>query len=198
LAEALGSMPRHKLESQVALLDKTQRKDLRALGVRIGRETVFLPTMVKPAQAALRAFLWCLANGRKPLAPPPPGRVSVPVEKRLPAAYWEQVGYRRFGGLALRIDMVERIAAKAWDLVKSNRNGFGIEPDLLSLAGCGVDDMAAVLKGLGFRGRLVDGEMRFRPPRRPAADAKRTASKLPAKPVDPHSPFAKLQELVRA
>ncbi|HBC09148.1 MAG TPA: hypothetical protein DC046_16425 [Rhodospirillaceae bacterium] len=178
----------------------------RAAGIRIGRETVFLPALVRPAPATMRGFLWCLSQGRRPVPPPLPGRVSLPAG-RLPGDYWEQVGFRRFGKTALRIDMVERIAAKAWDQAKAGgKAGFEISPDLLSLAGCGAADMAQILRGLGFKGREVEGVLRFRPSaRRPAPDARadgkakgkaKTPAPTVAPKVDPHSPFAKLKDLV--
>ncbi|MEP1028165.1 MAG: hypothetical protein ABJI62_00600, partial [Alphaproteobacteria bacterium] len=124
--------------------------------------------------------------------------------------YWEQVGFRRFGKIALRIDMVERIAAKAWEMAKpGGKAGFEISPDLLSLAGCTTADMAQILRGLGFKGREAEGVLRFRPAARrdahnaPAGSGKakgRAKAKTPAPPaapkVDPHSPFAKLKDLV--
>ncbi|MEP2545691.1 MAG: hypothetical protein ABJI82_13600, partial [Alphaproteobacteria bacterium] len=144
-----------------------------------------------------------------PVPPPLPGRVSLPAG-RLPGNYWEQVGFRRFGKIALRIDMVERIAAKAWEMAKpGGKAGFEISPDLLSLAGCTTADMAQILRGLGFKGREAEGVLRFRPAARrdahnaPAGSGKakgRAKAKTPAPPaapkVDPHSPFAKLKDLV--
>ncbi|MEQ8229892.1 MAG: helicase-related protein [Rhodospirillales bacterium] len=210
LGEAYGSLPRRDVDEQLALIAKDDRRDLRAAGIRIGRETVFLPALVRPAPAAVRGFLWCLAEGRRPVPPPAPGRVSV-AAGRLPAAYWEQVGFRRFGKIALRIDMVERVVAKAWALSKAGgKAGFVIEADLLSLAGCSAADMETVLKGLGFRAKEVEGTLRFRPaghtgrPERKAMSPKakstprrkETAAATPAPRVDPHSPFAKLKDLV--
>ena len=211
--EALGSLPRAAIEDQLAHLDQAARQDLRAQGVRIGRQTVYLPALLKPAAARLRAFLWCLAGGRAVPSAPPAGRVSVAADRRLPAEYWEQLGYRRFGRLALRVDMVERIAAKAWALAREQKGGFAVDGDLLSLAGCGTDDMAAVLKGLGFKGREVEGIRRYRaagpayansPARAPTAAKSKAkgkskpAAERKAPPLDPHSPFAKLRHLVRA
>ncbi|PIW27995.1 MAG: disulfide oxidoreductase [Rhodospirillales bacterium CG15_BIG_FIL_POST_REV_8_21_14_020_66_15] len=204
LGEAFGSLPRAAVDEQLALIGKDARRDLRAAGVRIGRETVFLPALVRPAPAAMRGFLWCLAEGRKPVPPPPPGRVSMPAGQ-LPADYWEQVGFRRFGRIALRVDMVERVAAAAWELANAGgKAGFEVTPDLLSLAGCGAADMARILRAIGFKGTQADGVLRFRPAARkgpPAAGRKGKASgkaaakPRPPAPVDPHSPFAKLKDL---
>ena len=207
LKEAHGSLPRAEVDEQLALIGKEDRKQLRAAGIRIGRETVYLGALVRPGPAAMRGFLWCLAEGRRPVPPPPPGRVSLPAG-RLPASYWEQVGFRRFGKIALRIDMVERVAAKAWALQKAaGKQGFEIHADLLSLAGCSAEDMVLILKGFGFRAKEVEAVLRFRPGGRPtdrAAQPKSKKAKVktgkrapqPKPQIDPHSPFAKLKDLV--
>ena len=75
--------------------------------------------------------------------------------------------------------------------------------------------MAQVLRGLGFKGREVEGALRFRPAaRRPAPDGAgkpkektakvkgqgksktSAAASAPSPKIDPHSPFAKLKDLV--
>ncbi len=45
VAEALGALPRRQVAQQIAELGKEDRRRLRALGLRLGRETVWLPTL---------------------------------------------------------------------------------------------------------------------------------------------------------
>ena len=58
LIEALGLIPRHAVARQIADLSKADRKSLGDLGVRIGRESVFLPALLNPKTAGLRGVLW--------------------------------------------------------------------------------------------------------------------------------------------
>ncbi len=58
LIEALGLIPRHAVARQIADLSKPDRKTLGDLGVRIGRESVFLPSLLNPKTAGLRGVLW--------------------------------------------------------------------------------------------------------------------------------------------
>jgi ATP-dependent RNA helicase SUPV3L1/SUV3 len=168
------------------------------LGFRLGRAGVFLPALLRPAAVELRAVLWAVHAGlNAPPAAVPPGRVSVPMEAAAPAAFYRANGYWPAGGLAVRIDMLERVAEEAW---KRLGNGpFQPGPDMLALAGCGAEDMAVLLGTLGFRRQLKDGQDWFMAParkRKPAADAgPRTVGRHRVK-VD-ESPFAGLRNLVQ-
>ena len=190
LGEALGSMPRRPVERQLAGLDRAARRALGALGVRLGRESVYLPALVKPAAVDLRALLWKVRENHDGPPAPPAGRISLPIAEGVPAAFYEAVGYRPSGSVAVRVDMVERLAARAWTL---SRNGpFAAGPELLSMLGCGADALTEVLARLGYRSGGDGDEATFeRAPRRPrkAAPGKARGARAP------DSPFAKLREL---
>ncbi|NQU59794.1 MAG: disulfide oxidoreductase, partial [Rhodospirillales bacterium] len=188
LGENLGSLDRKALGAQIDALDKAGRKTLRDIGVRIGRHAVFYPSLLKPAAQSLRGLLWVVHAGAEGLAPLPQGRVSLKIVGDCPAAFYEAQGFAVFGALALRLDMVERLAAKAWAL--SAKGPFALTADgaleLMSLAGSGPDDMAVILKGLGYK--IKGPRFERRRAKRPAPPKK---TKSPAK----DSPFAKLQDM---
>ena len=201
LAENLGSIGRDAVAPQIEALGKAGRKDLRVLGVRLGRHRVFMPALVKAPAVAMRGLLWVVARG--PGAPPPPpppprGRVSLPVADNAPDGFHEAMGYMPFGRLAVRADIAERIASKAWAL--GRKGAFEATPELLSLAGCGAGDMAAILKGLGYRGRKDKGGVtRFRL----ASNKRAKGTQEARRAVGPtgkqqDSPFAKLGGLTAA
>ena len=225
IREELGTLRRTDVKQQVDALDRDDRQALRKQGIVIGRESIFLPALLKPAALRARALLWSLWNeGKESHEAPPPGRVSVPVNN-FPAAFLTAVGYRKMGQLAIRVDMLERMAAHAWSLAR--KGPFAIDPDILSLAGCGIEDMKAILKDLGFapapaKKIAVTDEpaeqdktepalyvpawkvrkRQVRPKKKkaaPVADTRKTKSGKPARPAkpvyDPDSPFAKLKEL---
>ncbi len=154
LTEALGSLPRPAVEAQVAALTSADRKILARLDIRLGIESVFLPSLLKPAAQRLRALLWTTHAGLAPIAAPPPGRVSLPVDTEAPAAFYEAVGFRRLSGRAVRVDMLERFAAEARKLAR--QGSFTVPPALLSLLGVPPQDAKTVLEALGYR--AVDGE----------------------------------------
>ena len=188
LVEALGSLPRRSVRSLIADLGAGDRRRMRALGVRFGMEAVYLPALVKPRSASLRALLWSVHSGRPARPAPPPGLCSVTPEADADPSFYAACGYRIVGGRAIRIDMLDRLAIA---LARAARGGpFEITPDMLSLVGITQDQAQAVLADLGYSPRDgADGARFIRSPRR-RADARR-----PRRARDPSSPFAKLQQL---
>jgi ATP-dependent RNA helicase SUPV3L1/SUV3 len=197
-AEALGSLRRGAAMDQVAALSAGDRRTLRRLGIRIGRESVYFPDLLKPAAVALRGLLWALYHEHPMPGLPAPGRTSVPLDPRHPDGFYEAVGYRPLGGRAVRIDIVERLAARAFAMARDG--DFDAISDLLSLAGCSLPEMAGILEALGYRlapdGRK-DGEgLTFsRERKRRVKDRKRALRRADkaARAVD--SPFAGLRGL---
>lgn len=153
VAEALGALPRPPLEPLIAGLDKAQRRQLAALGLRLGFSHVFLPQLVKPRAVALRAMLWAVRHNQPLPAPvPPAGRVSVPAAD-LPGRLADAVGYPRIGPRAIRIDMLDRLEK---ELATRGRSGpLTAVGDLASLLGCSGEELGGVLTALGWRPRTL-------------------------------------------
>jgi len=203
LLEGLGSLRRGDASQQIDALNKADRKQLRDLGVRIGRDMAYMPALLKPEAVYWRALLWSLHRGYRDIPDlPAPGRVSVPINKRDDLDFLEACGYRPLGPLAVRIDMAERLTSKAW--LTAKKGPFAPTPDLLSLIGATLDDFPGVMRAIGFKRiqkKKDDGtpEDRYRPMRaKERAHAPQQRRKRPAKPApapDPHSPFAKLKDL---
>jgi len=198
LAENFGSLARTTAKSQIDALTKEDRKKLRRMGINIGRAGVYFPALLKPAPAQILGLLWALWN--TPDAPPNvphAGRVSLP-SADFPPGYLEAIGYRPTGRLALRLDILERIAAHAWNL--GRKGTFIADTQLLSLAGCGNDDLETILKEIGFRkSKETDSGIEYAIERKRAKPALRKKPKKtkPVKKVyvDPDSPFAILKEM---
>ncbi len=204
LSEALGTLERAAAGDLIEALGRADRKLLRQMGVRIGRHWVFMPALLKPNAVAMRGLLW-VVNRESPgppiAAPPPPlppgplppGQVSTEVADGAPEGFYEAQGYVRFGALAVRSDMAERRASKAWTLAR--KGPFVPGPELLSLAGCGAEEMTHILTGLGYRAKDgEDGVPRF-------SHKNRTKAKPKPKPVarkQQDSPFAKLRDVTVA
>ncbi|HXQ65715.1 MAG TPA: helicase-related protein [Alphaproteobacteria bacterium] len=198
LKEALGIVPRRAVAPLVAALDARARTALKRLGVRIGVDAVYLPLLLKPAPIALKTLLWAVHHDMVDLvAAPPAGRVSLALDPALPEAYYEAIGYRVKGRIAVRADRLDRLALKAQHL--SRQGALAATPALLSLIACRKEDLASVLAALGYRKEGSEGEERFvrtgrggersRRHRRAAAKAAEAAAQAP------DSPFAVLKEL---
>jgi ATP-dependent RNA helicase SUPV3L1/SUV3 len=134
-------------------LSQDGRAPLRRLGVRFGQYSVYLPALIKPAAARLKALLWAVHQGLAEIPPPPQaGLTSIAVDAA-PPAFLEAAGYRVCGARAVRFDMLERLA----DLIRAKGqkgqmpDAFEATGEMMSILGAGQDELAAVLRGLGFR-----------------------------------------------
>jgi len=194
VAEALGSLPRGQATAQIAALSANDRKALRALGLRIGRESVYFPPLLKPHAVAVRGLLWAVHRGIERPELPAPGRMSVPRAADMPRAFYEAVGYRPLGPLAVRVDIVERLAARAFSL--SRQGEFAVVPELLTLVGCGGQDMAGVLSALGYQAIVGETAVTFRPAKRGKGNGQiRRRRGTRNDRADADSPFAELRAL---
>jgi ATP-dependent RNA helicase SUPV3L1/SUV3 len=184
LREALGSMPRRACAAQIAALTQEDRAKLRALRIRLGMESVFLPELLKPKAVALRAALWALADGgeRRP-APPAPGLVTTPTEPGVPNAFYEAVGFRVLAGRAVRIDMLDRVAILM--MTRMKKGPFQLDAELLTPLGLGVEQMVPMVGALGYQVTVAEEgaatvEGRIRRPRREDRPRRRPRKAAPA------------------
>jgi len=208
LIENLGALERRAHDETLTALSAAERRPLRALGVRIGEHTVFMPALLKPAPARLLTLLFaCGPRGdRRPAFRPQAGRASLPADPHasgphLDAAY-AAAGYRRCGPLAVRLDMLERLADELRAARKNaGKQPFAATPTMLAMLGCTKADLSAVLRALGYTRApvakpapgsepgAIDELWRAPRPRRRTPPPDRSA------PPKPDSPFAALAEL---
>jgi len=111
VSENLGALPRFRVNDQIRNLDKKDFGRLKFGGLRVGYEHVFMPILLKPDPTALRCLLWAIHEERASMpTPPPPGRVSYEATEKLPKDYYLTAGYTLFNTLAIRLDMLDRLA----------------------------------------------------------------------------------------
>jgi ATP-dependent RNA helicase SUPV3L1/SUV3 len=188
LVESLGSVPRTTVDALVGRLQKADFSSLRRLGIWVGRHDVYMPELVRPKAARLAALLWAVHRDVRPIpVVPPAGRTSI---VSLPEGFLRAAAYRSLGSLAVRLDIVERLAETCR---ASAKNGlFAADAPLANLLGCSSADLERVLAALGYRPAPTDEGPRFRlapKPMRPRAQK--------SGPRDGRaSPFSKLKDLV--
>jgi ATP-dependent RNA helicase SUPV3L1/SUV3 len=215
LQESFGNLPRQGLEELISSLTRPDRQALRRAGVKIGAWSVFVPALQKARRAALCGLLWnVFQQPESPVLSLPAGRVSLPLDPSVPLDWYAACGYRPFGGLVVRVDIIERLA----DLLRTFENTpFAMSPDMLSLPGCSREAMLPILEGLGYvmAEAAADGTAMFRRPslnerKRLARKTERKAQKArsskkttgqrprnkPAAKINEDSPFAVLRDML--
>jgi ATP-dependent RNA helicase SUPV3L1/SUV3 len=214
VAEALGTIARRDAEAQIRALTDDDRKALAVCRIRFGLDSIYVPDVLKADPIRLRALLWIVYNNASPRPLlPPAGRVSFATEVDVSADYYRACGFRPVKGMAFRVDMVERFAADVRRLLREKIRI--LPPANLSPLGMGAENAVTLLVALGFVSAISEEGISIaakpKPQRRKKPKAELTAKKevIAAKtrssgpkkriqkPIDPDSPFAVLQALVK-
>jgi ATP-dependent RNA helicase SUPV3L1/SUV3 len=195
LVNALGCLPAAEVGRQVAALKSSDRKALSRRGVRFGTETIYLEPLFRGEPIRFRALLWAVCQGRGVPPVPPSRRLGKPIEidPALPPSFYAAIGLRVIGSMALRPDLLERIAAAARRLARS-----GPFTAAAAARAAIIDVEPAVMRGLlaalGYRAVITAGEETFvARPRQRGPRHRRRWRRAPAG-AEGH-PFAKLKEL---
>ncbi len=164
------------------------RGRLKALGVRAGRHALFMPALLKPRAAAMRALLWALRAGVPVPELPPPGAVSTAPPAGWPEDFATAMGWIAAGPVLVRLDVAERIVAEL--AFAARQRPVPVPADLASRLSAKPEIVPAVLRGLGFRlipaGTLANDQ--FGPPMPPMAVPLRRVP--PIRPSRRHPPVA--------
>ena len=193
LTECFGLVPRRQVEPLLADLGRADRRALGRAGVRFGTETVFMPLLLKPHAARFLALLWQVHHRQwHEDGLVPPGRVAANIRPGIPDGFYNAMGFVRIGGMAMRADIVERLAALARQ--EARKHPFPISSGMLSLAGIGQAGMEAVLADLGYvKSGESDGEPLYGRPAKRSQTRRRSGRTRRS-----HSPFAILATLESA
>ena len=189
LAENFGSLDRALIQ-----LPDDLRNHIRALkhfGVWFGRRTVYLPKLLRPEAASLLGLLWGVWQKLEQIPPhPQPGLTSFEVDET-PYDFLAACGFRVVARRAIRFDMLERLEE---DLDRAATSGATAEvllPKLVSLLGCGNDEMKEILSTLGWNAvEVADGEAGTRSvwrraPVRPRRQERERAKEKPSRRATP-------------
>ena len=164
LTEGLGCVPRRQVGALVKQLGTADRRWLARHGVRLGRVAVFVQDIASRDAVALRALLFAVRAGGTAWIPATP---SVPTESGIASQAAAAAGYAVLGPRALRADVAERVAQRAFELAQAGR--LEADAELASLAGAPTDEVGGILRALGYT-MGAHGCFEWRRSSRPRAD----------------------------
>lgn len=152
---SLGIIPREKLEDIIVQLDEQDRRDLRALKIRLGPILIFIPALNKPAAIRLRAMLWSLHNNKElPANVPNDGIVSCAVNSDTVCKdFYQSIGYPVYNSRAIRIDMLDRVICAVYDA--ADKGKFQATHNMAEWLGCGIEDLYKILEAMGHK-RIIE------------------------------------------
>ncbi|HEY5072240.1 MAG TPA: helicase-related protein [Caulobacteraceae bacterium] len=185
LEQAGGVLARREVEDDVRVLSRAERRTLRALGVRIGAYSLFLPGQFDEADRSFaRAFALQTAPGWRPVGPGPhPLAYPPPPDRALSLR-----GLLRVGSLAVDVRALEKLDEV---LRVAPRGGAGrvVSTKAMESIGWTVAEAEAILRALGYRRQSAPGE--------PATWRRARAEVAPYERIERQgvSPFAALSTL---
>ena len=155
LREGLGSCRADQAREQTGSLTEEDRILFAKMGLRMGRDWIYLERLLKPAAIRLRAILWAAFHDVELPAIPAKQRFSLPGDMATTDA-WAHLGYGLIGPVALRQDRVERFSAMLRKLAKTSP--FTIPPEMMQITGCTETDVRNLLRGMGGKRDKETGE----------------------------------------
>lgn len=150
LADAGGIIARADLDDALNLLDKDQRHIVRKAGFTIGVLDIYHTALLKPGAALWRLVLMAIKRNKPMLPLPQAGAVLLTLKEREEQMGAQRAGYRSFGDMQLRVDMVERIARGGHEAIAKNERYDSTSPFIVSL-GLGEPLFNHVMRNAGFR-----------------------------------------------
>ncbi len=189
LVEQFGALDRRAADARIRLLSRNERRTLKALGVRFGAFSLYLPSLLEPKAQLLALAYAELASAAwrpdpktlNPLPRPPPRPEALSLR-----------GLRPVGQLVAPIAELERLDALARAAWPEGAGGIDATDALLADLGWRRDDAHHILRALGFS-RVREGEGAERALFRRRATSEQ--STLKAGPVA--TPFAALAALTK-
>ncbi len=170
IMENMGVVNRSDAEDLIKNLDNDDRSILRKYKIRMGPHMVYMRPFTKPATIRLRAMLWSVFNGVDlPAKVPNDGSVSVlQADYELDETYARCIGYPVCGPRLIRVDMLDRIISAAFD--NSSKGRFQATHNMAEWLGCTIEELYAILEGIGFKKVPDDIVQKSTPPEETVAE----------------------------
>ena len=161
LLEELGLIRRNKIENEIKILYQKSRQELRKMGVKIGKFSIFFPATVKPKATELLISLWINfseknynQNDIKLIREnlPKPGITSCALNQNISHEIYKVLGYLVIGKMVIRADIIERLDKIIYNEIDkdSKDKSFLVSDEMISLLGCSRENMKLIIKDLGF------------------------------------------------
>ncbi|NOZ43378.1 MAG: hypothetical protein GXP02_09520 [Alphaproteobacteria bacterium] len=98
MVEKLGAIPRRQIARDFRSVTSQGRFQMKQLGIWLGAASLYIPSLLKPAPAQLRLFLWALFTGQDRLPEKPvAGLCTIAIDPKAPRPFYEVCGYRVVG-----------------------------------------------------------------------------------------------------
>jgi len=154
LVEQFGALDRRSVDARIALLSRSERRILKALGVRFGAFSLYLPSLLEP-EAQILAFAY--AELASPAWRPNPAMLNAlprPAPHPQALALRGLMAVGQFAAPIAELERLDQLARAAWP---DGAGAIDLTDQLLASLNWRRDDAHHILRALGYA-RLRDGE----------------------------------------
>ena len=190
LYEHLGALPSPLDSLEWQSLEKRDRTRLSKFGIRMTPTLVYFPGLQSAPALSLRRILWSVHTGRKP--PIVDGLKATCAAGRLSQKDWACLGFRRFGGKAVRLECLDKLSRAAHK--KGRQGAFVPTLQMLLMVGLGATEFEQLMGSLGYAAQKAGEQTEFRLKQQKRKQQRRAKGIS----LNPDSPFASLRDLVSA
>ncbi len=159
LYESNGVLKRSDIEDVVKAISKEERKQLRNLGIKIGRYHIFLPRMLKPKAVSLRISLWKFYNSFVESNEIPKSGLNFLTDNqnKFNKKFLLLCGFENFGNYYIRVDILEKLFLKIIDNTKNGK--FKISSEMMNLLGCSKENFYKVMGLMNYKREKEDEDI---------------------------------------
>ncbi len=151
LYESNGVLKRDAVDDIVKKISKDERRQLKYLGIKIGRYHIFLPKMLKPKAVALRILLWRFHNEMNKNNEIPKSGLNFLVDNKnnFNSKFLLLCGFEKFRNLYVRVDILEKLFLQ---IIKNTTNGkFQINSEMINLLGSSKEDFNQLMRYMNYK-----------------------------------------------
>ena len=161
LYESNGVLKRDEVKDIVNLISKDDRKQLRQLGIKIGRYHIFLPRMLKPKAVTLRISLWKFHNNIMSKNEIPKSGLNFLVDEgsNLNSNFLLLCGFEKFRNFYVRVDILEKLFLKIIENTK--KNDFQISSEMMNLLGSTKENFYKLLDLMNYKKKSKEKDIFF-------------------------------------
>ena len=140
-----------ELKDLIGSISKEDRRQLRELGIKIGRYHIFLPRMLKPKAVNLRISLWKFYNNivNNHLIPKSGLNFLVDDNFKFNAKFLLLCGFEKFKNFYVRVDILEKLFLKI--IENTEKNDFKINAEMMNLLGSSKENFYKLLNLMNYR-----------------------------------------------
>ena len=191
LYESNGVLKRNEVKEIVSSISKEDRRQLRELGIKIGRYHIFLPRMLKPKAVNLRISLWKFYNNivNNHLIPKSGLNFLVDDSFKFNAKFLLLCGFEKFKNFYVRVDILEKLFLKI--IENTEKNDFKINAEMMNLLGSSKENFYKLLNLMNYRKKDKDKDIFYYT----GDGQKRRKNQFLGKIRKKDNPFQKLTEL---